>query len=114
MAAWRKELYAARHREEKREVAKLGKLLSHTEAENLAKRHPLAQSMSRRNPCAEARRTETCEAPRHVDASGDFIIPNDRHFFFSPVQQTTSGIGHRVKYFFRVGNQYAECEKQQQ
>ena len=35
-------------------------------------------------------------------------------FFFCslfPVQQTTSGIGHRV---FRVGNQYAECEKQQQ
>ena len=29
-----------------------------------------------------------------------------------PVQQTTSGIGHRVKKFFRVGNQYAECEKQ--
>ena len=38
-------------------------------------------------------------------------------FFFCslfPVQQTTRGIGHRVKYFFRVGNQYAECEKQQQ
>ena len=40
-------------------------------------------------------------------------------FFFCslfPVQQTTSGIGHRVKYgsFFRVGDQYAECEKQQQ
>ena len=31
-----------------------------------------------------------------------------------PVQQTTSGIGHRVKYFFRVGNQYVDCEKQQQ
>ena len=38
-------------------------------------------------------------------------------FFFCslfPVQQTTSVIGHRVKLFFRVGNQYAECEKQQQ
>ena len=38
-------------------------------------------------------------------------------FFFCslfPVQQTTIGIGHRVKYFFGVGNQYAECEKQQQ
>ena len=37
-------------------------------------------------------------------------------FFFCslfPVQQTTSGIGNRIKYFFRVGNQYAECEKQQ-
>ena len=32
--------------------------------------------------------------------------------FFSPVQQTTSGIGHSVKVVFRVGSQYAECEKQ--
>ena len=31
-------------------------------------------------------------------------------FFFFPVQQTTSGIDHRVKKFFRVGNQYAESE----
>ena len=30
-----------------------------------------------------------------------------------PVQQTTGGIGHRVKLFFRVGNQYNECEKHQ-
>ena len=31
-----------------------------------------------------------------------------------PVQQTTSWISHRVKVaFFRVGSQYAECEKQQ-
>ena len=30
-------------------------------------------------------------------------------FIFFPLQQTTSEIGHRVKYFFRVGNQYAEC-----
>ena len=39
---------------------------------------------------------------------------NGVHFFcsFFPVQQTTSGIGHRVKEFFRVGKQYAECEKQ--
>ena len=36
-------------------------------------------------------------------------------FFYSffPVQQTTRGIGHRVKLFVRVGNQYAECKKQQ-
>ena len=34
-------------------------------------------------------------------------------FLFFPVQQTTNGIGHRAKYLvvFRVGNQYAECEK---
>ena len=31
-----------------------------------------------------------------------------------PVQQTTSRIGHPCKVVFRVGNQYAECEKQQQ
>ena len=35
-------------------------------------------------------------------------------FFIFPVPQTTSGIGHRVRIVFRVGNQYAECEKQQQ
>ena len=36
-------------------------------------------------------------------------------FFCSPDdQQTKSGIGHRVEEFFWVGNQYAECEKQQQ
>ena len=33
MASWRKEeVYAARHRQEKREAMRLGKLLSHTEA----------------------------------------------------------------------------------
>ena len=83
------------------------------------------------------RRTETtCATPtfiarRHVDASRDFFslsffselaarggggggVAARHFFFFFPVQQTTSGIGHRVKYFFRVGNQCAECEKQQQ
>ena len=34
-------------------------------------------------------------------------------FIFVPVQQTTSEIGHHVKQLFRIGNQYAECEKQQ-
>ena len=43
MAAWRqREVDAARHRQEKREATRLGKLLSHTEAYNFAKRHPLA------------------------------------------------------------------------
>ena len=32
----------ARHRQEKREATRLGKLQSHTEAYNFAKRHPLA------------------------------------------------------------------------
>ena len=45
MVAWRKEdkeVDADRHRQEKREPMRLGKLLSHTEAKNFAKRHPLA------------------------------------------------------------------------
>ena len=38
MAAWRKEeVDAARHREDKREATRLGKLSSHTEAQNFAK-----------------------------------------------------------------------------
>ena len=42
MAAWSKEeVDAARYREEKREPTRLGKLLSHTEALNFAKQHPL-------------------------------------------------------------------------
>ena len=61
--------------------------------------------------CTDARPTETCVAP--VDATRDFIYvsPNEQcggvggvgmlpDFFFCsffPVQQTTSGIGHRVK-----------------
>ena len=41
------------------------------------KRHQLALPTSRKNPCTDARRTETCVAPRHVDASCDFyfILP---------------------------------------
>ena len=107
MAAWRKkEVDAARHRQENREAARLGrKLSSHTEAKSLAKRHPLAQPTSRRNPCADARQTETCVAPRHVDASRDLFylfwggaLPDFFFFFlFFSVKQTTSGIGHRVK-----------------
>ena len=66
--------------------------------------------------------TPACVAPRHVDAPRDFLIfyflififsPNEQRagggggggwcaarlflFLFFPVQQTTSGIGHRVK-----------------
>ena len=56
MAAWRKEeVDAARHRQGKREARGLEKLLSHTEAYNFAKRHPLAESTSRRNPCTDYR-----------------------------------------------------------
>ena len=43
MAAWREEDEdAARHRQGKREATRLGKLQSHTEAQNFAKRHSLA------------------------------------------------------------------------
>ena len=72
--------------------------------------------MSQRNPCTDARRTETCVAPRHVDASRDFYLfnflrtssavvvggalPPDFLFcFLLSVQQIPSGIGHRVKFF---------------
>ena len=42
MAVWRKEeLDAARHRQEKREATRQGKLLSHTKASNVEKRHSL-------------------------------------------------------------------------
>ena len=43
MAAWKEEEDdAARHRQEKREATRRGKLQSHTEVYSLAKRHPLA------------------------------------------------------------------------
>ena len=43
MAAWKKkEVDAAGHRQEKIQTTRLGKLLSHTEAPNFAKRYPLA------------------------------------------------------------------------
>ena len=62
----------------------------------------------------DARWTETCVAPRHVDVSRYFPLfsPNEQRggggggsgggalpvcLFFFHVQQTTSGIGHRVK-----------------
>ena len=41
MAAWRKEVDAARHRQEKREATRLGNLLSQTGVYNFAKPHPL-------------------------------------------------------------------------
>ena len=44
-----------------------------------------------------------------VGALPDFLFCS-----FFPAQKTTSRLGHRVQVVFRVGNQYAECEKQQQ
>ena len=34
-------------------------------------------------------------------------------FFLLFSLETTGGIDHRVKLFFQIGNQYAECEEQQ-
>ena len=69
------------------------------------------RSHSRRNPCTDARPTKTCVAP--VDASRNFycflrmrsvgggggvgMLPDFLSCFLFSVQQTTSGIGHRVK-----------------
>ena len=68
-----------------------------------------------KKPCTDARRTETCVAPRHVDASRDFyfifseratwgkgegsVLPDFLFCCLFPVQQTTSGMAHRVKYW---------------
>ena len=85
MAAWRKEVVdAARHLQEKREATRLRKLPSHTE------RYLLAQPTSRRNPCTDARRTETGEAPKYVDASHGF------YFIFSE-RAARRGGGGRVR-----------------
>ena len=52
--------------------------------------------MSRRNPCTDARRTETtcvmptCVAPRHVDASRDFFF---FFFFFFSERAARGGRG---------------------
>ena len=86
MVAWnKKEEEAVRHRQEKREATRLGNLLTHTEAQNFEKQRPLMWSTSRRNPCTDARRTETCVAP--VDASLDFL------FYFPNGQRGESGGG---------------------
>ena len=53
-------------------------------------------------------------SPINNEQRGGGMLPYFLFCSLFPVQQTTSGIGHRVKYFFRVGNQCAECEKLQQ
>ena len=53
--------------------------------------------------------------PPNEERGGEGVRCQTSSLLFSfPVQQTTSGIGHRVKYFFQVGNQNADCEKQQE
>ena len=128
MAAWwKEEVDAARHRQEKSEKSsETGKLVIADGTVEFCEATPIGLVD---NPCTDARPTKTCVVP--VDASRDFIyffgtssqcggwgggdmLPDFSFCSLFPVQQTTSGIGYRVKYFFRVGNQYAECEKQQQ
>ena len=93
MAAWRKEgVNVARHRQEKREATRLENLLSHTEAYNFTKQHPLTLSKSLRNPCTDGRPTETCVAP--VDASRDFLI------FFSSNEKCVCVGGGMLPDFF--------------
>ena len=117
MAAWRKEeVDAARHRQEKREATRLGKLSSHTDS----CRHRILRSDTHRL-ADEPRESLSLYGPetdrdlrsayRHVDASKFYFIFSERaawggggalpdlfFCYFSPVQQTTSGIGHhRVK-----------------
>ena len=80
--------------------------------------------------------TPACVAPRHVDAPRDFLIFYFIIFIFSPNEQRARGGGGALPdfffsffpcsadherdwppckvVFFRVGNQCAECEKQQQ
>ena len=84
--------------------------------------------MSRRNPCTDARPTETCVAP--VDASRDFLfsfflrrssvgggggtLPDFFLLFSFPCSADYERDWPPCKIVFRVGNQYVECEKQQQ
>ena len=121
MAAWREEEEdAARHRQEKREATRL-ESCNRTRKRRILRSdtHWPSRRVIARNPCTDARRTETtcvtpsCVALRHVDALRVlflfFISPNEQRgegggggalpdffFFFFPVQQTTSGIGHAV------------------
>ena len=139
MAAWRKEdVDAARHRQEKREATRLEKLLSHTERDNETGKIVIAHGSvelseaTRIGLVDESKksytdaRTETCVAPRHVDASRDFyFILSERAawggacaarvsllFSFSSSADLERD-WRPCKVVFRVGNQYAECEKKQ-
>ena len=89
----------------------------------------------RKESYTSARRTETCVAPRHEDASRDFFLfvralcfifilfpPNEQHGGEGLCCQTSfflfacCSVSHardwprRKVVFFRIGNQYAECD----
>ena len=83
MAAWRKEEEdAARHRQEKREAMRLGKLQSRKRRILRSDTHwPNRRVVgilvrTRDGPRSPACVTPTCVAPRHVDAWRDFLLGN--------------------------------------
>ena len=69
MAVWRKKkVDAARHRQEKREATRL---IAHGSVE-FCEATPIGRVHESKESCTGARQTETCVAPKHVDASHDF------------------------------------------
>ena len=91
MAAWRKEeVDAARHRQEKRgnETGKV--VIAHGSVE-FCEATPIGLVDEPKKSYTGARRTETCVAPRHVDAT--------RHFYFLLSQRAAWGGGVRCQTF---------------
>ena len=83
---------ATRYRQEKREGNETGKVVFAHGSVEFCEATPIGLATCQRNPCKDARRTETCVtstcvAPRHVDASRDFYV------IFSPNEQRGGGGG---------------------
>ena len=106
----------ARHRQEKREATRLGKLLSHTEASvEFCEATPIGPVDEPKESCTGARRTETCIPPinsRYLDAPRDFYFlfsPNEQRgggelpdfliLFYFPCSADQEWDGHRLKYW---------------
>ena len=74
MAAWRKqEVDVARHRQEKKEATRLGKLYR-TRKGRTCEATPIGLLAEPKESYTGPRRTETCVAPRHVEASRDTLL----------------------------------------
>ena len=70
IAAWRKvEEHIARRREGQRHWERCGRTRKHRTCDAT----PLGLVGEPKESCTVARRTETCVAPRHIDASRDLI-----------------------------------------
>ena len=75
MAAWRKEeVDAAMHRQEIREVTRLGKLYYSTRKRRTCEATPIPLVDESKEPCMGTRRTGNWVALRHVDASRDSYV----------------------------------------